>query len=150
MLGGTGHGKSNGKFAMNAGDALAQIAETQIGTRGDLQSGRAALYGYLLATDVKMDAFQPEWARRGFGTDFASHYRLLNQGTSEPRYSANFGLREPGVPELPVIFRIHSWCAAFVDWCIAASSKITNDHIADLLTQTQNSLGVRKAVIAPF
>jgi hypothetical protein len=62
---------------MDAGDSLARIAESQIGTRGDLQSGRAALYGYLLATDAKFAAFEPEWARTGFGSDTASIPRPL-------------------------------------------------------------------------
>jgi len=52
---------------MDVGDCLARIAESQVGTRGDLQSGRAALYGYLLATDVKLGAFGPEIEKTGFG-----------------------------------------------------------------------------------
>ena len=62
---------------MDAGDLLAEVAESQIGTRGDLQAGRAALYGYLLATDAKLAAFQPEWAQKGFGQDASSQYHLL-------------------------------------------------------------------------
>lgn len=105
---------------MNPGDILAQIAETQIGTRGDMQSGRAALYGYLLATDAKLGAFEPEWTRRGFGTDSVSRFRLLDRAPNEtpaaPRYSVmGTTAREP---ESPAILRIHSWCAAFVDWCV--------------------------------
>ena len=103
---------------MDAGDCLARIAESQIGTRGDLQSGRAALYGYLLATDAKLAAFEPEWTRTGFGSDAASRYRLLNAGRDEP--SSRFRLldTQQDPPELPAILRIHSWCAAFVDWCV--------------------------------
>jgi hypothetical protein len=105
---------------MNPGNALARIAETQIGTRGDLQSGRAALYGYLLATNAKLIDFQPEWAHRGFGADPASRYRLLNQGQNEPQGSSRLRLldAEASAPESSMILRIHSWCAAFVDWCV--------------------------------
>jgi hypothetical protein len=104
---------------MNPGDTLAQIAETQIGTRGDLQSGRAALYGYLLATDAKLNAFEPEWTRQGFGTDLASRHRLLDQPPN-PLPTARFRLLDVqgSAPDSPVILRIHSWCAAFVDWCV--------------------------------
>jgi hypothetical protein len=103
---------------MDAGDSLARIAESQIGTRGDLQSGRAALYGYLLATDAKLASFEPEWARTGFGSDSSARYRLLN--TSGHEVSSRFRLldAEPNAAELPAILRIHSWCAAFVDWCV--------------------------------
>jgi len=104
---------------MDVGDCLAQIAEGQVGVRGDLQSGRAALYGYLLATDAKLSAFGPEWARAGFGSDAAPRYHLLNAGGANElpsRYSL-LNTRSND-PELPVILRIHSWCAAFVDWCV--------------------------------
>jgi hypothetical protein len=104
---------------MDAGDCLARIAESQIGTRGDLQSGRAALYGYLLATDAKLSAFEPGWARTGFGADTAPHYHLLNAAGGEPLPSRLRLLdTQPSDPEMPVILRIHSWCAAFVDWCV--------------------------------
>ncbi|MGA9392923.1 MAG: CHAP domain-containing protein [Candidatus Sulfotelmatobacter sp.] len=105
---------------MNPGDALAQIAESQIGTRGDLQSGRTALYGYLLATDAKLSAFEPEWARRGFGADAASRYSLFNQGSNERERTARFRLldAEASVPEFSMLLHMHSWCAAFVDWCV--------------------------------
>lgn len=105
---------------MSAGDVLARIAESQIGTRGDLQSGRAALYGYLLASDAKFGAFTPAWARPGFGMDPSSRYRLLSQTPGELPASSrlqSFGL-ESNSQGSPVILRIHSWCAAFVDWCV--------------------------------
>jgi CHAP domain len=101
---------------MDVGDCLARIAESQIGTRGDMHSGRAALYGYLLATEAKLAAFAPEWAQTGFG-EKAFRVSLLNPGRND--LSSHFRLldaRNP--PELPVILRIHSWCAAFVDWCV--------------------------------
>lgn len=104
---------------MDAGDSLARIAESQVGTRGDLQAGRAALYGYLLATDAKLSAFAPEWARTGFGSGTASRFHLLNLSRANEA-SSRFRLldAESSDPELPVILRIHSWCAAFVDWCV--------------------------------
>ena len=98
---------------MDPGDCLASIAESQIGTRGDLQSGRAALYGYLLATNASLGAFDPQWARTGFGPSLASRYSLLNDPPSRYRL-----LDTADPPELPVILRMHSWCAAFVDWCV--------------------------------
>lgn len=105
---------------MDAGDYLARIAESQIGTRGDLQSGRAALYGYLLATDATLTAFKPEWARAGtrFGSDSATQYSLLHAGGND--LSARFRLldTQANAPELTEILRIHNWCAAFVDWCV--------------------------------
>ncbi len=103
---------------MDVGDCLAQIAENEVGTRGDLESGRAALYGYLLATDAKLSAFEPEWARTGFGTEAASKVSLLNPGANES--ASRFRLLDtvPKAKESPVILRIHSWCAAFVDWCV--------------------------------
>ena len=101
---------------MDAGDYLARIAESQVGTRGDLQSGRAKLYGYLLATDAKLAAFEPEWTRTGFGGGTASRYSLLKAGENAPRFRLLD--TQPNAPELPVILRIHSWCAAFVDWCV--------------------------------
>jgi len=102
---------------MDVGDCLARIAESQIGTRGDLYSGRAALYGYLLATDAKLGAFDPKWTNTGFGSDRASRYSLLNPGGSD--LSSHFRLLDTqNAPELPAILRIHSWCAAFVDWCV--------------------------------
>jgi hypothetical protein len=105
---------------MNAGDKLAQIAETQIGTRGDISSGRAALYGYLMATDANLSAFDPEWARRGFGESASSRFRLLNPGGAAAQPNSRIRLLGPesGPPEPPVILRMHSWCAAFVDWCV--------------------------------
>jgi hypothetical protein len=102
---------------MDVGDCLARVAESQIGTRGDLQSGRAALYGYLLATDAKLSAFDPKWTKTGFGSDHASHYSLLNPGGSDASSRLHL-LDTKTAPELPVILRIHSWCAAFVDWCV--------------------------------
>lgn len=104
---------------MSPGDSLAKIAETQVGIRGDLQSGRAALYGYLLATDASLSAFDPEWSRSGFGTSGQSPFRLLNI-PSEAQPPARFRLLNPeqAAFEPPVILRIHSWCAAFVDWCV--------------------------------
>jgi hypothetical protein len=102
---------------MDVGDCLARIAESQIGTRGDLHSGRAALYGYLLATNAKLGAFEPKWTKTGFGSDRASRYGLLSPGESDS--SSHFGLLDAHkAPELPAILRIHSWCAAFVDWCV--------------------------------
>lgn len=102
---------------MDVGDCLARIAESQIGTRGDDYSGRAALYGYLLATDAKLGAFDPKWTNTGFGSDRASHYSLLNPGGRDS--SSHFRLLDTqNAPELPVILRIHNWCAAFVDWCV--------------------------------
>ena len=79
-----------------------------MGVRGDLQSGRAALYGYLLATDASLSAFDPQWSYSGFGTPL------------QPAPRANFRLLdpEPAEAEPPVILRMHSWCAAFVDWCV--------------------------------
>jgi hypothetical protein len=104
---------------MNTSDSLAMIAESQVGIRGDLQSGRAALYGYLLATDASLSAFDPQWSRSGFGTSRQSPYHLLpTSGEAQP--SAKFRLLTPEAmaSESPAILRIHSWCAAFVDWCV--------------------------------
>jgi hypothetical protein len=101
---------------MDAGDYLARIAESQIGKRGDLQSGRAQLYGYLLGTHAKFSAFEPEWARTGFGGGTASRYSLLNAQQNAPSFRLLDA--QQTAPELPVILRIHSWCAAFVDWCV--------------------------------
>jgi len=102
---------------MDPGDCLACIAEGEIGTRGDLQSGRAALYGYLLATNANLGAFQPEWAHTGFGSNPSARYRLLNTGGNDP--SSRYRLSDtPDSPELPAILRMHNWCAAFVDWCV--------------------------------
>lgn len=105
---------------MSTGESLAKIAETQVGTRGDLQSGRSALYGYLLATNASLSAFEPEWSRRGFGTSFHSSYRLFDRTLSEAQPTPSFRLLSPEAtaPEPPVILRMHSWCAAFVDWCV--------------------------------
>jgi hypothetical protein len=104
---------------INPGNELAQIAETQIGTRGDLETGREALYGYLLATDANLTAFEPEWARRGFGTEASSRYGLLNRRPDSPENSPRLRLLDrEAASELPAILRIHSWCAAFVDWCV--------------------------------
>jgi hypothetical protein len=101
---------------MDVGDCLARIAEGQIGTRGDLQSGRSALYGYLLATDAKLGAFEPEMTKSGFG-EKTTRFSLLNPGAND--LSSRLRLvGTPTAPELPVIFRIHNWCAAFVDWCV--------------------------------
>jgi hypothetical protein len=104
---------------MSAGDSLAKIAESQVGVRGDLQSGRSALYGYLLATNASLSAFDPQWSRSGFGTSGQSPYRLLNT-PSEAQPPARFRLLNPEATasEPPVILRMHSWCAAFVDWCV--------------------------------
>jgi hypothetical protein len=104
---------------MDAGDCLARIAESQVGIRGDLQSGRAALYGYLLATDAQLSAFKPDWARTGFGSDAASRFHLLNAGGGN-EVPSRFRLlnAQSNDPELPAILRLHSWCAAFVDWCV--------------------------------
>ena len=102
---------------MDVGDCLARIAESQIGTRGDLHSGRAALYGYLLATDAKLGAFDPKWTNTGFGSDRSARYSLLNPRGGD--LSSHFRLLDTqNAPELPAILRIHSWCAAFVDWCV--------------------------------
>jgi hypothetical protein len=104
---------------MDLADTLARIAETQIGTRGDLDSGRAALYGYLLATDAHLGAFQPEWKRQGFGTPRLTHASLLNPNGSNPSSGLRLlGNVDGGSPHSPFILRIHSWCAAFVDWCV--------------------------------
>ena len=101
---------------MDVGDCLARIAESQVGTRGDLQSGRAALYGYLLATDVKLGAFDPEIEKTGFG-EKTTRISLLNPGANALSSRLHLITQQPP-PELPVIFRIHNWCAAFVDWCV--------------------------------
>jgi len=101
---------------MDVGDCLARIAESQVGTRGDLQSGRAALYGYLLATDVKLGAFGPEIEKTGFG-EKTTRISLLNPGANALSSRLHLITQQPP-PELPVIFRIHNWCAAFVDWCV--------------------------------
>ena len=114
---------------MDAGDCLARIAESQIGTRGDLRSGRAALYGYLLATDAKFAAFEPEWARTGFGS--ASRYSLLKEGGNDLPSRFRLLDTQPNAPELPVMLRIHSWCAAFVDWCVT-QLLMTSPHATSL------------------
>jgi hypothetical protein len=101
---------------MGVGDCLARIAESQIGTRGDLESGRSALYGYLLATDAKLGAFEPELERTGFGEP-STRLSLLNPGGSGVVSRLQL-FDSAALPELPVIFRIHNWCAAFVDWCV--------------------------------
>lgn len=103
---------------INPGNELARIAETQIGTRGDLETGRAALYGYLLATDAKLSAFDPKWARQGFGTEASSRYSLLNQRPDSPDAPRLRLPDQEASTELLAILRIHSWCAAFVDWCV--------------------------------
>lgn len=107
------------EVTMDPGDCLARIAETQIGTRADLPSGRAALYGYLLATDAPLNAFQPEWSRQGFGTGAASRYHLLDQRLSGPQQGSGSPNGGPSEQQWQAaILRIHSWCAAFVDWCM--------------------------------
>ncbi|MDB4914763.1 MAG: peptidoglycan binding domain protein [Gemmatimonadetes bacterium] len=103
---------------MDAGDYLARIAEGQVGTRSDLHSGRASLYGYLLATDASLAAFEPEWARTGFGSDIASRYHLLNSGGAGSASRFRLLDTQPSPPDFQAIMRIHSWCAAFVDWCV--------------------------------
>ena len=42
---------------VDAGDALALIAEGQRDKRADLSSDRAAVFGYLMATDAHLGAF---------------------------------------------------------------------------------------------
>jgi len=63
---------------MTAGNALATIAETQIGTRSDLVSGKAAVYGYLLATDAKLGAYQQSG----------------HTGASEPLFAIGYSTRD--------------------------------------------------------
>jgi len=91
-----------------------------VGTRGDLQSGRSALYEYLLATEASLGAFEPEWSRTGFGSGLASRYQLLDCRLDGPQPAQSFRLLGPAAsrPEFSVILRMHSWCAAFVDWCV--------------------------------
>jgi len=102
------------------GDALARIAEGQVATRADLPSEQAAVLGYLMATDAPLSAFQPVWSRSRYGEASASRLRLVGQS---PRGSGLASrLRLPNLTdtsaESAYMLRIHSWCAAFVDWCV--------------------------------
>ena len=97
---------------MDPGDALATIAESQIGTRSGVWLDRARLFGDLMATDARLVAFRKKgatelhWIQPGFGTplEYAPAHVTLQPGP----------IAEPGPPMLC----IHDWCAAFVDWCV--------------------------------
>lgn len=102
------------------GDALALIAEGQRDTRADLSSGRAAVFGYLMATDAGFSAFEPTWSRSRYGETSASRLGLLGRSPRQSWLAPQ--MRLPGLSgedaEAPCLLRIHSWCAAFVDWCV--------------------------------
>lgn len=102
------------------GDALALIAEGQIGTRADLPSEQAAVFGYLMATGAPLAAFAPVWSRSRYGEASASRSGLLGRAAGESGPASRYRL--PGltgsVAESAYMLRIHSWCAAFVDWCV--------------------------------
>jgi hypothetical protein len=104
-------------LAVDPGDALATIAESQIGTRSDDWLDRARLYGYLMATDASLVEFgtrepgkAPElhWTTPGFGAPAVGHAHA--HVTLQPG-----PYQESGPPGM---LRIHNWCAAFVDWCV--------------------------------
>ena len=102
------------------GDALALIAESQRNKRADLSSERAAVFGYLMATDASFGAFQPTWSRSRYGDPPASRLGLLGRSPEQSWLAPRMrlpGLSGDGV-EPPYLLRIHSWCAAFVDWCV--------------------------------
>lgn len=102
------------------GDALALIAEGQIGTRADLPSAQAAVFGYLMATDAPLSAFGPVWSRSRYGEASAARLGLLGQASGGSGLASR--LRLPGLAgsasESAYMLRVHSWCAAFVDWCV--------------------------------
>lgn len=105
---------------VDAGDALALIAEGQRDKRADLSSDRAAVFGYLMATDADFGAFQPTWSRSRYGEPSASRLGLLGRAPEQSWLAPTMrlpGLSGDGV-ESPYLLRIHSWCAAFVDWCV--------------------------------
>ena len=101
---------------MGPGDALATIAESQLGVRSDAWSDRGRLFGYLMASDSSLADFgtrkngvtELRWTRPGFGTPSALH--------ATHRYSLMPELHAAASP--PAMLRIHNWCAAFVDWCV--------------------------------
>jgi hypothetical protein len=104
-------------MAVDPGDALATIAESQIGTRSDIWLDRARLYGYLMATDASLVDFGTReaggltellWVQPGFGASTVKH--VPAHVTLQP------GLLPESGP--PGMLRIHNWCAAFVDWCV--------------------------------
>jgi hypothetical protein len=98
---------------------LAEIAETQLGTRGDVAADRAALYGYLLATDANLGAFEPTWARTGFGESGSAHAQFQQKSpATQWDFADRLAGPESEAPEPLAILRMHSWCAAFVDWCV--------------------------------
>ena len=102
---------------MDPGDALATIAESQLGTRSDLWSDQGSLFGYLLATNAHLAAFGSagkkkkrrdlHWVREGFGERAALH--VPHSLTLLPELHQEHS---------PYLLRIHNWCAAFVDWCV--------------------------------
>jgi hypothetical protein len=102
------------------GDALALIAEGQLGTRADLPSAQAAVFGYLMATDAPLSAFDPAWSRSRYGEASAPRLGLLGHASGGSGLASRFRL--PALTgsgsESPYMLRIHSWCAAFVDWCV--------------------------------
>lgn len=105
---------------VDPGDALALIAEGQVATRADLPSAQAAVFGYLLATNAPLSAFQPVWSRSRYGEASAPRLRLLGQAPRGLGPASRFrmpGLTDGGA-EPAYMLRIHSWCAAFVDWCV--------------------------------
>ena len=102
---------------MDPGDALATIAEGQIGTRSDAWSDRGNLYGYLMATGSRLADFGTprqgrspglHWVRPGFATPAALHVPF--------RATLRSGLAPD--PSTPDMLRLQNWCAAFVDWCV--------------------------------
>ena len=102
---------------MDPGDALATIAESQIGTRSDVWLDRARLYGYLMATDARLVDFgtreadrPPElhWTNPGFGAPLIK--RAPAPATLQP------GPLQESSPS--GMLRYYNWCAAFVDWCV--------------------------------
>jgi hypothetical protein len=101
---------------MDPGDALATIAESQIGIRSDSWSNQGSMFGYLMATDSSLTAFGTQnrkgagpalqWDRVGFGSrglPRAHHFSLLDP---------------PQEPDPQFVLHFHNWCAAFVDWCV--------------------------------
>jgi hypothetical protein len=128
---------------MNAGDKLAQIAETQIGTRGDMSSGRAALYGYLMATDANLSAFDPEWARRGFGESASSRFRLLNPGGAAATLGTRIrSARASGDPAHAQLVR----CVCGLVRHATTFSLASRDG-AHALSATEDSVGIRPSTV---
>ena len=106
-----------------------------------MHSGRAALYGYLLATDANLAALTQNGRRPGFG-EKTSRVSLLNPGGND--LSSRFRLLDTqNPPDLSAILRIHSWCAAFVDWCVMQLlTQLTARDIASSRQPAKNTFGV--------